>query len=325
MSSTFYLERLPADLARKNPKLKRQRVYIFPNRQGWVYALMLVVMLLGAINYNNSMAFILCFLLASLGIVAMLHTYRNLSGLLISSRPPDPVFAGQTALFPILLDNRAGLARFSLRLEQQPRRLKRFGKRQQAGETMTCIESGELKQVQLPCQTSLRGLIKPGRLKISTGFPLGIFTAWSYFEPDDVGLVYPLPRGKDEMPLTLLADEKATIGSQSGMDDFAGFRKYRPGDPVNTIAWKAFAREQGLLIKQFSGRGAETLVFSWDSVAALKDTESRLSQLCYWIILADQSGMHYGLQIPGAEIAPSYGLKHKQRCLEQLARYGLPQ
>jgi len=120
MATRVVLERPPADPAGRidfqTRNLKRQRVYIFPTVQGWLYASMLIVMLLGAINYNNSMAFMLCFLLASLGLVCMLHTYRNLAGLIITYSKPKAVFAGQQALFPIQLDNRLGLERISVKV-----------------------------------------------------------------------------------------------------------------------------------------------------------------------------------------------------------------
>ena len=46
--------------------VQRNRIYIVPTRFGWGFALMCVVMLLGAMNYSNSMAFALAFLLIGL-------------------------------------------------------------------------------------------------------------------------------------------------------------------------------------------------------------------------------------------------------------------
>jgi len=138
-------------------------------------------------------------------------------------------------------------------------------------------------------------------------------------------MVYPTPNGQKQLPLNTLNEDDLDYGSQSGTDDFAGFRKYRPGDPVNSIAWKAFAREQGLLVKQFSGKGSQTLILNWESVSHISDVESRLSQLCYWILLANKTSIHYGLEIPDVKIEPDHGAHHKELCLEALARYGKQQ
>src|SRR3546814_17338047 len=61
--------------------IPRNRVYIVPTRFGYVFALMLLVMLLGAMNYSNSMAFMLTFLLEGLGLTCMQHTHANLHNL----------------------------------------------------------------------------------------------------------------------------------------------------------------------------------------------------------------------------------------------------
>jgi uncharacterized protein (DUF58 family) len=326
MGTRVFLEYLPADpsgsIKSQLDQLKRHRVYILPTIQGWVYGLMLIVMLLGAINYNNSMAYALCFLLASLGIVCMLHTYKNLSGLIISSSKPKAIFAGQQALFPLQLDNRLGLEKFSIQLEQVDVILNFLHKRKKSLKKTIGIDSSKQSVCYYPVQSHQRGLLEGKRLKISSNFPLGLFTAWSYFEPDYECLVYPTAQGQKQLPLCTVNKDDSDYGSQSGTDDFSGFRKYRAGDPVNSIAWKAFAKEQGLLIKQFSGKGSQTLILSWESVSHINDIESRLCQLCYWVLLAEQTSIDYGLEIPGNSIDPDHGTYHKELCLEALARYG---
>jgi hypothetical protein len=96
--------------------LTQRRVYVLPTRAGLAYATALGVILLGAMNYNLSLGHALVFLLAGLGIVAILHTFRNL--VLISIRPSrcEPVFAGGQAQFDVVLENQRSDARTSLRL-----------------------------------------------------------------------------------------------------------------------------------------------------------------------------------------------------------------
>ncbi len=324
MSTPVVLERAQLNAAGISSidtnKYIRRRVYIFPTIQGWLYALMLVVMLLGAINYSNSMAFMLCFLLTSLGIVCMLYTYRNLAGLVITVGKPEPVFAGQYAYFPLQVDNSTGQQRFAISVQEATRNKKHHSKDTHI--EFFDVDAGRQDTILYPHLTRRRGLTSLGRITLSSRFPLGIFRAWSSIEPDEAGLVYPRPVGEKRLPLKTIKEEETDYGIGAGIDDFAGFRKYRPGDSINAIAWKAFAREQGLLVKQFSGRGTETLILGWHTVEHLNDIETRLSQLCYWVLLAEELGISYGLSLPGVDIDPGLGEQHKHACMEKLARFG---
>ena len=84
--------------------LHRRRIYILPTRRGVFFGLLLLLLLLGSINYALSLGFVLTFLLAGLGHVAMLHTYRNLSGIQLSDGAAAPVFVGEHAQFQVNIE-----------------------------------------------------------------------------------------------------------------------------------------------------------------------------------------------------------------------------
>lgn len=127
MSNSVVLERLPAAWGKVSDAARpqRKRVYIFMTRFGFIYGVNMLVMLIGAINYSNSLAYALTFLLGALFLVSMLHTYSSLRGLVITSVAAEAVFAGQQAVFPLVIDNRSGKQRPSL-LFQLARRKKSF-------------------------------------------------------------------------------------------------------------------------------------------------------------------------------------------------------
>lgn len=328
MSKTFVLEHLPisANPSTDRKHISRQRIYIFAGRYGLIFCIMLIVMLLGAVNYNNSMSYILTFLLSSLFMVCMLHTYRNLRGLMISASNSQPVFAGETAHFPLLIDNRSGQLRMAITILAAPKHQPKKQTGQAYLDTLFInVNAGELVSKHLPMHAHKRGILRPGRLQIVSTFPLGLFRAWSYVETAQSCLVYPLPAGNNQLPLALASDYNAQeqASAHDGTDDFTGFTLYRPGDSIRKINWKALAREQGLLVKHFSGSGSEKLMLHWDHCNHLADTEQRLSQICLWIIEADKQGIYYGLDIPTAFIDFSKGNSHKLKCLAALATYDL--
>ena len=107
----------------------------------------------------------------------------------------------------------------------------------------------------------------------------------------------------------------------TGEDEFQFLRAYRVGDSPRRIAWHVFARERGLLTKQFAAEvsGEIWLDLQLAPEAAL---EAKLSRLARWILDAESANIPYGLRLPGIEIPPAKGNMHRHRCLEQLALYG---
>lgn len=323
MNTGYVLERAPAgkDTGQHAAALQRRRVYIFPTRQGILYGVVLLVMLVGAINYSNSMAYLLAFTLGSVFLVCMLHTYRNLRGLIVRIQPAPPVFAGEAARFPVLLDNRAGAQRLAIIIRPAGPR----GRPRSRTEDVHRVDvyAGQMQQEAVAVPSRRRGLLRAGKLQLESVWPLGLFRAWSYIEGDAATVVYPRPAGNPNLPDLSMDSHEYQSGRLGGVDDFTGFRPYRPGDSIRNIDWKVLAREQGVLIRRFSGSGMQRLILHWDHAAHLPDIERRLSQLCLWVVEAEQLGLLYGLDIPGAQLPPGFGGTHEHSCLKALATHGL--
>ena len=292
--------------------LTQRRIFIIPSKTGLLFAVVLGLMLIGAINYNLSLGHALVFLLGGLGLVAMVHTFRNLVTLRLTPGRAEPVFAGETARFTVHLEN----------TRQQPRRALdlAFGQNETIS---TNIPANASTTVAVPCPTKARGLLAPGRITLSTRYPLGLFYAWSYPHPPLNCLVYPKPIETPLPHASAVADTGQRQG-EHGQEDFTGLRQRQPNDSPRHIAWKAVARNidsSPLLIKQFAGGAAEEL---WLDLALTtgNDLETRLSILTGWVIAAERLHARYGLRLPGREIAPDQGNKHRDSCLEALALYG---
>jgi uncharacterized protein (DUF58 family) len=290
--------------------LDRSRVFILPTRAGLAFAAMLLVMLLGSINYNNSLGHMFTFLLGSMFVVSILYTYRNLAMLGISAGRAHPAFAGERAGFELLVANPSAYARIGVRVESP-------------GQPCVSVELGPAQTlpVTLYRDAARRGLLALGRCSVSSSYPLGLFRAWSHVNLRMHCLVYPRPGPRRPLPQAATYKPRLSGDKGRGVDDFVGFRPYRPGDSPRHLFWKAAARDQTLLTKQFGGDRADELWLDWNELDGV-DTEHRLSQLCRWILDANRLRHCYGLRLPGMEIAPASGEVHKVRCLEALARFG---
>jgi uncharacterized protein (DUF58 family) len=268
-------------------------------------------MLLGAINYSLSLGFVLTFWLAGLGLVAMLHTWRNLAHLAVSPGRVNPVFAGEPACFNFILSNRSQRPRYAIGIRHS----------QNSAEQGDVPADGST-EITLSLSTLRRGWLKPGRITIFTQFPLGLFHAWGYVEPGIACLVYPRPAP----PGTALPPASPQVKPQgrvamAGNEDFSGLRTYRPGDSMNRIDWKASARGQGFYTKEFQGQGQQILWLDWE-MASGPDVEARLSLLTRWVLDAHAAGLAYGLRLPGGQLQPSSGENHRHDCLRALALFG---
>jgi uncharacterized protein (DUF58 family) len=301
--------------------LIKKRIYIFPTRHGILFMLMLTVMLLGSINYTNSMAYILTFLLSSLFLISMIHTYLNLRGIIIHSCYMDEVYAGEIANIRLYIDNRFGNQRIAVSFENKKDKDSDKNSPLIVRGTFD-IKADELHLYTLNAKTFQRGIFELSPIKISTTFPLGLFQAWSNIIIEDKFTVYPAPDGNLPIPVFSHDDKDDQAGTRAGIDDYAGYKAYHPGDSFREIDWKAYAREQGLLIKKFTGSGSEKIILRWDDFPSSRDIEKCLSQFCKWIVDAEAHDTPYGLELPEKIIMPSLGKKHMQACLQALARYG---
>ena len=293
--------------------LVQRRIFILPTRSGVLFGFVLLLMLTGSINYTLSLGFILTFLLASLAVSAILHTFRNLAGLRITAARTQPVFAGDVAHFRICLHNPTRAERYAIALTRD---------RTQTTTVDVPAEGSAIAAAAVPAPQ--RGYLRPGRLTLFTRFPVGLFRAWSYVDLDTYCVVYPRP-APPGLPLPpIKAGGAEGAGLALGRDDFAGLRQYHIGDSPRHIAWKAAARGQGLLTKQFVGRAAAELWLNLDAVPPSLGLEEALSRLARWVLDAQAAGLVYGLELPGTVVPMGTGEAHRDRCLEALALFEPP-
>lgn len=288
----------------------RRRVYIMPTGYGLLFLGILFAMLLGSINYNNNLGFLLVFLLGSIALVSMLHTYRNLLNLTILSISASPVFAGGVVRLELLAG--AGpmhRAAIGFRVEKEP-------------VSLIDIPAGSEGLVGIHVRAQARGVFKPGRIVIWSRYPLGLFRTWAILKPDISCLVYPKPLTG---PLNYSSGRKddgiSENASRRGVDDFAGLKPYQPGDPISRISWKSLSRGHGMFIREFSGSGGATVMIDHDKIPG-QDMEWKLSRMCDMVLKAHAMNAEYGLRLPDQAIPPEKGERQRHRCLKALALFG---
>lgn len=290
--------------------LDQKRIFIFPSKVGFFFALALLLMLVTAINYQNNMTYALTFLLATLFIIATLHTYANLSGLTIRALRAQPAFPGQQSEFSVQIERTRRRDHFGLRLKWPA-----------STEGLVNLVDDDRVQVHLHTAVGARGWYSPGRLLLESTYPLGLLRCWTWVDLDLYALVYPQPQSSAELPGLATDKPDGSAIAVMGSDDFYGFRDYRPGDSLRQAHWKGLAKGQGLQSKQYQAYADRSVWLDWEMFDGL-GVEQRLSHLCYWALEFDSADQEYGLRIPGALIEPGTGERHLERVLKELAVYG---
>jgi uncharacterized protein (DUF58 family) len=289
----------------------RRHIYILPTGAGLVLGAVLALMLVGSLNYQNNLALLFTFLMGSISIASLFHTWLNLLDLRIATRGGPPVFVSQDATFTFSMQDDRRRARGDLSI--------RIGKRETAP---VHLEGDDTRSVTIAIPAMRRGWLTPDEVRLETRYPLGLFRAWCYPQSNARVRVYPRPAARGPAPIPVPADSRSDQGDLGvGADDFVGPREYRAGDSPRRLDWKALARERGLVVKQFGGDRAAQVWLDWNRLPAV-DTESRLGLLCRQILDAAGNGLSYGLRLPGATVPMGQGEVHKHRCLGCLADFG---
>jgi len=287
--------------------LNHRRIFILPTRRGLGFALLTALLFFIGFVYNNNLVYLLSFLLASIFFITTVHSFRSLSGLVIREGIAKPVFAGETAAFPLHIDNPSAMLRPQIKVAGQD-------------ETVLSLLPDSQNPAFVYRNTTRRGWCEAGTITLYSTFPLGLFRVWSPLRFDLRVLVYPKPAAADlpfpQAPLGMSSEG----ASQKGGDDFYGLKNYEAGDSIKHIHWKAYAKGQGVFSKQYGGDSSGELWLDLDGTPGY-DAEERLCQLCRWVLDAEKAGLNYGLCLPGVRLAPANGALHRQSCLEALALY----
>ncbi|MDQ1919427.1 DUF58 domain-containing protein [Massilia pseudoviolaceinigra] len=298
--------------------LTQRRVFILPSGAGMGFAALILILLIGSINYSLGLGFALTFTMGTCAMVDIYMTYKNMAHLHLRPGRAQPVFAGEVAQFELHLVNRTKLDRYALWVDFM-----------EAGEARHVVDvaAGATSAVVLSAPSTERGWLAAPRIRLSTRFPLGLLRAWSYWQPDLNALVYPFPE-ENGPPLPISGVESADGHGHAGHDDFAGIRSYQPGDPMRHMAWRQIARldpaDGGQLVtKHFEGGAVDELVLDFNALPSIMNLELRLSRMTRWVLDAEQRALPYAFRIGATDFEASIGEAHQAACLRALALHGL--
>jgi len=315
-NNSAFGQRFSAWLDRRIPpgqriRLSQANIFIFPTRTGFAFSGLLLILILGAINYQNSLVYGIAFLLGSMFIAAILYTFRNLSGLVIELADGHSGFVEEDIEFSVRVERPKGKGREGIQIGW-PEGFKQWVE----------IYDKEADVVRLFVPATARGWLQPGRLLVETYYPLGLLRAWTWVDINARGLVYPKPIfGNAAETRSQPQGEEGVLVDPRGSDDFVDLREYAPGDAVRNILWRAFARSDELVVKHYASYIEPRLWFNFDDLPG--GTEEKLSRLTGLALQATRSDREFGVQLPNLKIEPGQGQLHLDQVLKELALHGI--
>jgi uncharacterized protein (DUF58 family) len=279
-----------------------------------------LLFVLGAMWYaassqNNAAVYLLFFALTAVFLVSIPHTLINLAGVTITLESVHPAFVGQEVSLPIEIMNDSRATRHGIELALSGPNRER--------QRIDYIPADKGARVTLRFHARRRGEHKVGTLCLTSAYPLGFIRLVKKFPSSQSYIVYPKPAGEVRLPASFVHRQESRPLTDFGEgDDFAGVRAYVSGESQRHIDWRAVARGQPLMTKQFiaEAEGAVYLDFFAINTA---NAEEKLSQLALWVIEAERARRPYGLRLPGTKIPPAIGQLHFHQCLRALSLFEL--
>ncbi|MGO1460973.1 MAG: DUF58 domain-containing protein [Marinobacter sp.] len=287
----------------------QRNLFILPAPAGVMFGLLLLIMLLTGINYQNSLIYLITFLLGAVFVGAMHQTHRNLSGLELTLVQAGEGVAGDDIVFRLRAaagEDDAIALTLSVDNLSVP---------------VAHVPAGQSVDIALPVSSAFRGYLRPDRIRVETCFPFGLLKAWSWMRPAEAAVVFPRPIVAPDVPSAAEdGDKTASFRSPEG-NDHADLRPWREGDMSQRIMLKRFARSGQMVVADWEADKGNPHWLDFNAFSGV-DYELRLGYLSWLVFEREKSGARFGLNLPGQVIEPGSGAAHATRCLRALAVWG---
>lgn len=299
----------------KTLTLTQKSIFILPNKVSLGLLLMIVLLFLLGINFQNSLVYVVCFWLIALLVINILYTYRNLAGLTVKAIAADSCFAGEKMVLELEVSRPVNQSKSAIYFGWKNEDLVELN-----------LQDQQSTRIKMSHSSQKRGRFAPPRIDIFTRYPTGFITAWSYATMDIDAIVYPEPIEQSNRSDKRTSGDETDEGVEiaNGSNDFAGVREYRAGDSPRHIHWGQYAKTGDLYTKSFVDYESHETWLDWDTLN-ISGIEPRLSHLSAMVLQFHSQQKQFGLKIPGKIIEPASGEAHRVRCLTALALFGLPQ
>lgn len=237
--------------------LKTKHTYTFFSGFGLIQGLLLLVLALFAVNYNNNMAMIGVSFLWAFYALALVRNYKTLKNISIVEASHSFSGEGEEGWLTVRFNQRKIRASYPLVHLQYN----------------NCIfdvvfdAHGE-SVVKIPYQKEHLGLYNFPQIRIFSYWPVGISQTWVYSKPQTVVCVLPLEY-KREASGSHVSEMWYTPPQSASVGDVEGAREVAPGERGVKIAWKQSFRRNKMMTYTYEKSGRDTTLIDWPTEEGL--------------------------------------------------------
>lgn len=258
------------------------------------YFVLLFVMIVGlfmlAYMYNHNIVYVMMFSAFSLAMGSSFIGRRNLYRVEVVYCPSQRLFAKRTQPLVFELKNLMPFSRFALQLRMGEARSKPQSIDAEATAFIT-LETSGLK----------RGMHSIEDLELFSYFPFGHERFYTKRKATERVMVLPAPEGEKLKERFFL--QKSFSGIRKAFDQL---RPFVQGDSITLIDWKRMAKGEMLSKAYEYEQPNPHLYFDEEQLEGTR--EVRLSQLCLWVLEAEQVGFEFTLKVSGKVYESSGGM-----------------
>lgn len=292
---------------------KSHATSLSPTRFGLAYLLLVVLTLVGCINYDLSLGYGLTFLLGGVWVMASTGVARAARQVRLNLSAPAGASVGRGGA--------GGEAIFTLSVTATVAGAVTLVLKSSGGDTRTVtlrVAAGEVRTLSVPFPARTRGPLTVTPLRPAALDFLGLWAA-SLAAPAPVTVnVAPAPEASaPPAPARTVPGLGDGHARTRGDEEFAGLRPYTPGDSPRQISWRHVARTGNLLTRETDAVQGRVRLLAWADTAG--DTEARLSRLAAWVMELDRAGQPFALKLPGAALKAGSGEGQRLMALNLLA------
>lgn len=171
-----------------------------------------------------------------------------------------------------------------------------------------------------------RGTVRFSSIRVHSSFPFGLIKKSITFIQPAHALIHPKPTHVERVPVAPAAGYGSdTRSARAGEgEEFHSLREFRTGDALRSVAWRASARRNQLMVKQFVAASPARLLIELDLARTpeLAEVDERsISSAAGIALAATRTGIAVAVQELGGGMIVSMGAGPAQatRVLDELA------
>ncbi|ABF46088.1 transglutaminase-like protein [Deinococcus geothermalis DSM 11300] len=283
-----------------------------PTRLGLAFLGLIVVTLVGCVNYALGLGYAVTFLLGGVWVATAAQAYRAGRAVTATLDPPAEAIAGTEAGFVARVTSAGPDGVVVVRARRG----------RQRAEAVLHVGAGAAASAILPVHAPVRGPLTLTLVQVAALDRLSLWEARRTLPVPEPLIVFPAPEVNAPPPPSRRAPGLGEGTERTrGDEDFSGLRAYVPGDLPQQISWRHAARTGNLLTRETDAPASTVLALDWADTAALGNPEARLARLAAWVNWARQTNTPFRLTLPGVTVPTGSGEAHARLALTALAQH----